>query len=415
MILEQIILSGSIQDRPDAGIKGRLFSADQTVYFDTGTAWAIFVQPMVNPQLDSASDINYDNTVTGLTAVTVQEALDEIFAEITASGTVTNLGGDLTADSVLLGNDDADVKVAAGIRTDGVSKLMLGEAGVSVGGVSLENATTGSIVISPVTGALGTTVQTVPARSGQQMIGGPLDIRVAKTAGFTVALADRGYIFECTSGTFTIALTAAATLGAHFSCVIFNSGSGVITIDPDSAETIRDATSSAATKTLAQGEAAIIHCNGTSWLMMKFAVGGGGSSGPTNYTELRRAANQTSTSGAATWIEFDTETSNLYGVFSSGSPTRITCPTGQGGLWQFCAHFYANTTGNGSVQYGARLNGSFFIFTNNKATDNATTDQQVLMFMMNLVPTDYLEFFFYQASGSKTVQMQIFTCCRLGP
>jgi hypothetical protein len=69
----------------------------------------------------------------------------------------------LTSNAVVLGAGSADVKVAAGFFTDGTSKLTLGQAGTSVGGLLLANATSGTVEFRPVTGALSTSVLTVPA------------------------------------------------------------------------------------------------------------------------------------------------------------------------------------------------------------------------------------------------------------
>jgi hypothetical protein len=43
-----------------------------------------------------------------------------------------------------------------------------------------------------------------------------------KTSAYTVVAGDLGTIINCTSGTFTVSLTAAATLGAGFNCWIWN-------------------------------------------------------------------------------------------------------------------------------------------------------------------------------------------------
>lgn len=79
------------------------------------------------------------------------------------SGTVTNTGGNLTANAVVLGAGTVDSKVVAGVSTDGTSALNLGVAGSSVGKVVLANATSGTITMQPPTGALGTVTVTVPA------------------------------------------------------------------------------------------------------------------------------------------------------------------------------------------------------------------------------------------------------------
>jgi hypothetical protein len=85
-----------------------------------------------------------------------------------------------------------------------------------------------------------------------------------QTAAYTVVSGDAGKIINCTSGTFTVSLTAAATLGSGFNCVIWNtstSNTNVITVDPNGAETIDGYT----TRILRRGEGMQIVCNGTNW------------------------------------------------------------------------------------------------------------------------------------------------------
>lgn len=81
-----------------------------------------------------------------------------------------------------------------------------------------------------------------------------------KTAAYTVVAADAGTIINCT-GTYTVSLTAAATLGSGFNCQIWNSntGGGNITIDPSGSEAIPFGT----TYILGPGQMATIICTGT--------------------------------------------------------------------------------------------------------------------------------------------------------
>lgn len=79
-----------------------------------------------------------------------------------------------------------------------------------------------------------------------------------KTGAYTVIAADMGKLLLC-SGTFTVSLSAAATLGDGFSFIIENNGTGVITIDPNSTEQI----DGVATKTLAAGDWCVVTCTGT--------------------------------------------------------------------------------------------------------------------------------------------------------
>lgn len=83
-----------------------------------------------------------------------------------SGGTVTATAGSLTSNAVVLGAGTTDAKVVAGIITDGASKVTLGVAGTSVGSVDFKNATSGTVTLSPVTGALGTVTLSLPAATG---------------------------------------------------------------------------------------------------------------------------------------------------------------------------------------------------------------------------------------------------------
>ncbi len=81
------------------------------------------------------------------------------------------------------------------------------------------------------------------------------------TGADTIVAGDKGTIVEATSGTFTLAFTAAATLGNGFWCIVVNSGTGVVTLDPNSTEQIDGLTSWA----LYQGGAVIVQCSGSAF------------------------------------------------------------------------------------------------------------------------------------------------------
>src|SRR3990172_7661946 len=119
------------------------------------------------------------------------------------SGTVTNTGGNLTANSVVLGAGTVDTKVVAGILTDGVSKVTVGVAGTSVGSVDFKNATSGTITMAPVTGALGTITLSLPASTGT----------VALTNGnVATATALAGNPTDCAANQFANAIAASGNL-----------------------------------------------------------------------------------------------------------------------------------------------------------------------------------------------------------
>ena len=85
-----------------------------------------------------------------------------------------------------------------------------------------------------------------------------------KTAAYTVVAGDLGKIINCTANSFTVSLTAAATLGTGFAVTIWNTSTNnthAITIDPSGAETIDGRT----THILRRGEGMQIICDGTDW------------------------------------------------------------------------------------------------------------------------------------------------------
>lgn len=101
----------------------------------------------------------------------------------------------------------------------------------------------------------------VNAPGGFAGVGGGVTLN-NRTAAYTVIASDAGKAINCTANTFTVSLTAAATLGSGFACFVWNTGTGIITIDPNGAETI----DGVATLTLQQGEGTQIVCDGTNWI-----------------------------------------------------------------------------------------------------------------------------------------------------
>lgn len=86
---------------------------------------------------------------------------------------------------------------------------------------------------------------------------------VAKSGAYTVIASDRGKTLNCT-GTWSLSLTAAATLGDGFAVTVVNSGTGVITIDPSGSEAIDGAT----TLAVEAGGRLVLLCTGAVWLSL---------------------------------------------------------------------------------------------------------------------------------------------------
>lgn len=82
--------------------------------------------------------------------------------------------------------------------------------------------------------------------------------RSARTSNTILGTADKGTLIDITSGTFTQTFDAVATLGDGWWCYLRNSGTGVVTLDPNAAETI----DGVATKALDPGQTVIVQCDG---------------------------------------------------------------------------------------------------------------------------------------------------------
>ena len=87
----------------------------------------------------------------------------------------------------------------------------------------------------------------------------PSVTRTVRTSNTILVEADRSTLIDITSGTFSQTFTAAATLTTGWFCWIKNSGTGVITLDPNASETINGAT----TLTLSANKTALVQCDGT--------------------------------------------------------------------------------------------------------------------------------------------------------
>ncbi|MBP2230826.1 hypothetical protein J2847_004135 [Azospirillum agricola] len=83
---------------------------------------------------------------------------------------------------------------------------------------------------------------------------------VTKASAYTVTTADAGVLILA-SGTWTLALPAAASAGNGFSILLKNTSSGTITVDPAGSETVNGS----ATIAVPHGASAILVCDGAGW------------------------------------------------------------------------------------------------------------------------------------------------------
>lgn len=101
--------------------------------------------------------------------------------------------------------------------------------------------------------------------------------RTAITSTTSVGAADRGKTFDATSGTFAVNFAAAATLGSGFHVVVYNSGSGTVTLTANGAETIRSPAGAATTLALTQGLGVILCSTGSGLIVVANATSSGSS------------------------------------------------------------------------------------------------------------------------------------------
>lgn len=116
-----------------------------------------------------------------------------------------------------------------------------------------------------------------------------------KTAAYTVASTDRGKVIAC-SGTFTVTLPDAGAVGSGFAVAVANYGSGTVTVDPFSTQTIDGAT----TKTLAANTMLVACAVAGEWLTVGGMTLPTASTSTAGIVQLSTSTASTSTTLAAT-------------------------------------------------------------------------------------------------------------------
>lgn len=243
------------------------------------------------------------------------------------TGAVTATGT-LTANAVVMGNGGVETKSVAGVTTDGTSRIQLGVAGTSVGGVELRNATSGTVSIVPPTGALGTAILTTPigtdtltANAATQTLtnktltapviatitNGAATLTLPTVTSTLFGSATKADVLEAalfaadagSTDAYVIALSPAITAyvtGAHYRFKANTANTGACTIDINGvgAKTIKKAaggiTTDLATNDILAGQWVDLVYDGTNMQMQSLLGNAGGGSGTVNSGTAGRLA-----------------------------------------------------------------------------------------------------------------------------
>lgn len=186
----------------------------------------------------------------------------------------------------------------------------------------------------------------------QTIVGAP--IFKNKTGAYTVVASDNGTIINCTSGTFTVSLTAAATLGAGFNFWIWNTGTGTITIDPNGSETVDQLS----TYTLSRQRILRLVCTGSAWVSVA------------DNAARSIASNIDYAPPVATSLN-----STAIGATSAGDRSQAVTGAGAmalGGSYASGTDSFAAAVANNTSSYGATGSNSIAIGQQNKSSSNVT-------------------------------------------
>ena len=208
--------------------------------------------PMIGDTATVAGQVTIDAAQAALDAVTASNGALALRGTSTTSLAVsagtktltTQTGKQFTAGNyVTISRTSAPTTLMHGVVTSYSGATLIVESATIAGSGTFTDWT---IALSGAKGDTG------PTGNGQMAY-------LAKTGTYTVTAADKGKLIDCTSGTFTLSFQACATLGADWTTYIRNSGTGLITLDPNGAETI----DGAATYSLFAKHTAIVQCDGS--------------------------------------------------------------------------------------------------------------------------------------------------------
>ncbi|MGE8105145.1 hypothetical protein ACQKP1_15810 [Allorhizobium sp. NPDC080224] len=178
---------------------------------------------------------------------------------------------------------------------------------------------------------------------------------VTRSANYTAVAGDINTHIRFT-GAYTLALTAAATLGANWKCFVQADGGDVV-IDPNGSETINGSS----TLTVPNGTYVILWCNGTTFYAAGIA---NGSLTNAKLANMAQGTVKGRASGAGTGSPTDLSASELFTIISSLVTPK---PQTTSGVGQVVA--WATPTSGG---YSAPSSGSWLVIWSGYVASNAT-------------------------------------------
>jgi hypothetical protein len=202
--------------------------------------------------------------VCDITGVSVQLVYDgstwEVYSQIGGNGgTAVTLDGTQTLTNKTINgasNTVTNVPLSTGVT---------GTLPVANGGTGLTTLGTAAQILAVNSGATALEYVALPAGSAV--------VRVARTSNTILDGTNRGNLIDITSGTFSQTFTAAATLGNGWFAYVGNSGTGFVTLDPNSTETITVNGVAQTTWVLWPREMGLIVCNGSNFFYYNIQKG----------------------------------------------------------------------------------------------------------------------------------------------